>query len=412
MKKLAFTFLISFFLLSILIVQNGNIPTANASVYEGDLVINGNIIYTIENQRFDINGSILVEENATLILRNTRINFTGSSQGIRLQNSANGKAKLQADNATIMNDFSDNRLYGNSSATLSNCTLSGFYMHNEANATITNSTINFIQARNSPTLSLANSAIYEMDIVSKYANVSITNLFPGFIAFWDFWLNCSLTLSPSGEAPHITFMDTSVTRWSFSFQPTSASEIINSQIWHLHANGPTHISIFDTMLNAIELYGSSVVELTNSTHTEPADLLNEAKVCVYWYADIHVLDSTHIPVPSANVTTIYPNATTAGLNTTGTWGWARLTLMEKTINITGTYPVGNYTIKATYEIHSTNTTVNMSMNKHIILYLDFVIPEFPSQLIALLFITTTLLITLAYRKKRITKLIQYQANLV
>lgn len=407
MKKLAITFLVSFILVSIMLTQNGKFPTANASVYEGDLIINGNTIYTIENQRFDINGSILVEENATLILRNAIMNFTGSSQGIYLQNPANGNPKLQAENATIMNNPFDNRLYGNSSATLSNCTLSGFYIHNTANATITNSTINFIQARNSPTLSLANSAIYEIDIVSKHANVSITRLSPGFIASWDFWLNCSLTLSPSGEAPHIKFIATTVTRWSFSFQPTYASKIRNSQIWHLHANGLTHISIFDSTLDTIELYGSSVVELTNSTHTEPLDLLNGAKVCVYWYADIHVLDSTHIPVPSANVTAIYSNTTTAGLNITGTYGWARLTLMEKMINVTGTYPVGNYTIKATYEIHSTNATVNMTMNKHIILYLDFILPEFPSQTIALLFITTTLLITLAYKKKRITKLIQH-----
>jgi len=46
---------------------------------------------------------------------------------------------------------------------------------------------------------------------------------------------------------------------------------------------------------------------------------------------------------------------------------ARFTLMEKMINATGEYPVGNYTVEATYLTHSNVTTVNMTGNQVITL---------------------------------------------
>jgi hypothetical protein len=73
--------------------------------------------------------------------------------------------------------------------------------------------------------------------------------------------------------------------------------------------------------------------------------------------------------------------------------------MEKMMNVTGSYPVGNYTVQATYETHSKNTTVSMTENKEIALSLDFVIPEFPSFLILPLFMIATLLAVIVYKRK-------------
>ncbi len=44
------------------------------SAYQGFLFLSGNNVTTIEG-RFDINGSIIVEENATLIFRDAVISF-------------------------------------------------------------------------------------------------------------------------------------------------------------------------------------------------------------------------------------------------------------------------------------------------------------------------------------------------
>jgi len=139
--------------------------------------------------------------------------------------------------------------------------------------------------------------------------------------------------------------------------------------------------------------------LLNSTYTT-LYFHDAGKVHVSWYLDVHVVDSIGQDVPSATVTATYPNATVAESKLTDTNGWARLTLMEKMINATGDYPVGNYAFEATYGIYSDETTVNMTENKQIVLTLeDFIIPEFPSFLILPLFMLATLLAIIVYRRK-------------
>jgi len=100
------------------------------------------------------------------------------------------------------------------------------------------------------------------------------------------------------------------------------------------------------------------------------------------------------------VTATYLNTTMAESRLTDASGWVRLTLLEKMMNATGEYPVGNYTVEATYETHSDSTTVNMTDNQILTLTLsDFIIPEFPSQLILPLSMITTLLAIIIYNRK-------------
>ena len=108
-------------------------------------------------------------------------------------------------------------------------------------------------------------------------------------------------------------------------------------------------------------------------------------------------------MPSANATASYPNATVAESMLTDAEGWARLTLLEKTMDANETYPVGNYSVETTYGIHSNETSVNMTGNQQTTLTLtDFVIPEFPSLVILLLLMTATSITTIAWRRKRFT----------
>ena len=73
---------------------------------------------------------------------------------------------------------------------------------------------------------------------------------------------------------------------------------------------------------------------------------------------------------------------------------------RRMMNATGDYPIGNYTMQATYGIHSNSTSVNMTESKQTTLKLGgFVIPEFPPLITLPLFISATLLIALAYRRK-------------
>ena len=127
-----------------------------------------------------------------------------------------------------------------------------------------------------------------------------------------------------------------------------------------------------------------------------------AKVHVSWCLDVRVEDSIGQDVPSAFVRTFYPSELGLILVSgfTDARGLVRLALPEKMMNATGEYPVGNYTVRVTYDIYSDDTTVNMTENKQITLTLeDFIIPEFPTFLILPLFMIATLLAVIVYRKK-------------
>jgi hypothetical protein len=404
MKRIISIVLAFFLIFAIVAIQKLNTTVkASPDIYQGDLILTGNNVTIIEGS-FDINGSIIVEENATLILRNAILNITHVGGGIFLQNPLNGNPRLRAEDTIIANAY-DNRFYGNSSALFLNCSASGSYLlYHETNATIVDSTINSLQTRDFSIASIANSTIDYLEIVSFSANASIFNLFPEFFVFWDFQLNCSVQIDPLGQAPHVTLKQTTINKWGFSFQSTitaSNPEIINSKIWSLHANGISHISAYNSTLNAIELYQSSVVLLVNSTHsTHYLSLFGDSKVYVSWCLGVHVIDSISQNVPSANVTARYPNATIAQSKLTGDSGWATLNLMEKMINSTGEYLIGNYNVEASYETYSNNTEVTMTGNQIVTLRLEgFVVPEFPSFLILPLFMIATLLAVIVYKRK-------------
>lgn len=76
---------------------------SKSPVYLGDLYLSDNDVYVIEGV-FNINGSIIVEENATLILENALLNFTQTAHGqfnMTFQNPKDGNPKLIVENASI-----------------------------------------------------------------------------------------------------------------------------------------------------------------------------------------------------------------------------------------------------------------------------------------------------------------------
>ena len=130
MKRLVFVILVSSFLFSLVFVQEENIVAVKAysSIYQGDLILTGNNVTVIEDRRFDINGSIIVEENATLILNNAVVNLIQTmdfQHRMRFASLPEHNPFLQAADVMIT---SNHRFiiwfYYNSSAAISNCTIS------------------------------------------------------------------------------------------------------------------------------------------------------------------------------------------------------------------------------------------------------------------------------------------------
>jgi hypothetical protein len=432
-------------------------------IHQGDLVLTDNDVYIIEGM-FDINGSIIVEENATLILRNALLNFmqvTYYQFNMTFQNPLNGNPRLMVEHASIstggypymqiyfygnssaeINKLSTTShlniwLFDNSSVTMANSTLEGsglWAFHNcvvvlsncsfygvggseNARLATSNCTVSSIGASGGINFTALNCTInIEVHIQTQYVDYSITGLEPGFISYWNFISNCSAV---GITVPDLTLEDTQVAGWSFesrgytnanmsssklyivTFFDRSHGYLYNMTIERLDSYGYSEVHGFDSMANTVRSYGNSRIWAVNSTTNSIAQVCDNSVIYVSWYLDVHVIDSIVQNVPSANVTATYPNATIAESKLTNENGWTRLTLMQMMINSTGYYPVGDYNVNATYLTYSNETIVDMTGSKQISLMLEgFVISEFPSQIILPLFIIATLL-TVIIRKRKL-----------
>jgi hypothetical protein len=400
MRKLLLVILVSVLLLNLRFGKGESILNfkASAEIYQGDLVLTGNNV-TVITGIFDINGSIIVTENATLILQDAIVNLTSISDGIFLQDPANGNPRLQANNATISGN-NDNRIYDNSSVILTNCsTDDSWYFDENSNATIFNTAAEGLQARANSTVAVTNSTIRYLDLVTENANASVHDLSPGFFDAWDLWSECSIIPAANAKVPHFTLTNSTIEWWSFSFQGQCVSEITRSEILHLHLNMIGYVRVYDSSLGTIEPYSIPIIELINSTCSN-LDFHGDAQVYSYWYLQVKVTDSIQNNVNLANVTVAFPNSTIRGSGLTDINGIVQFTLMEKTVNVTGDYPVGNYSVTANYETYNASSTVNFTESQQIILKLEeLVIPEFPSFLVLALFMAATLLAVKARRRK-------------
>lgn len=407
-----FLIFVSSLLLSVAFIHKAAIPIVRASFHQGDPVIDGNTVYTIEG-RFDINGSIIVEGNATLQLKDAYLNITQVflyQHNITLRNASNGNPRLLVYNSTITSDKTTYiYLMDNSSAVVHNSHLDKIDTRDDSVANVFDSFLNTSAPHDSAEVHFHNSEINCMWIGLWSANCSISKVNPGLFEYWNFLINCSVSIDAGGAAPNVTLSTTIVKRWMFAFYDTCNVEISNSTMWALGKAGCGTMRLESTSCYSFSSTHESSWFL-NSTY-KYLSLYNVAKVYVSWYLDVHAVDSIGQDIPSANVTAIYPNATLAESKLTDVDGWARLTLMEKMVNKTGQYPIGNYTIETTYETHSCNAAVNMTESQQITLRLeDFIFPEFPSFLILPLFMIATLLAVIAYKTKIASQKIEKEGD--
>ena len=387
---------------------------ASPDVFQGDLVLSGNNVTTIENAVFDINGSIFLEGNATLELGGATVNLVQTNHyqhGIFLRNASNGNPHLQSSNSTIAStygfyvtlqqnstaNFTDSvdssyfNAFDNSTATISNSDIFFLQVENHAAVTITDSVISYsLSARNGgdSTISITNSTVAWLVIETTSVNCTFADVVPNSFAFWNCQLNSSMNIAPTGSAPNVTLVDTRVDSWQLEFSGTANATLVNSRLKYLHC------------------YGNSGVWLINSTIVSSPQCASQGTAYFSWYLDIRVVDSVGNGVPSAIVSASYENATQAGAQTTNASGWTTMTLMEKAVNATGSYPVGNYTIEAAYALHLNSTSVDMTGSQTIVLALDFIIPEFPSFILLALFTAATLSAVILIRKGRLARFLR------
>lgn len=378
MKKAMFIVLVSSLLISLGLVGIRGIQTVKALpiIYSGDLILSGNNVTTIEGQ-LNIDGSIIVTENATLILKDATVNFTQTAnyqRNITLENPLNGKPRLQATNTTLTSNYA--------------------YSVN-------------LEEGSSTTITHGNFTGYDGGYCWLWAYDAAT--FDGFTVHG---------FSVSGDSGNVSILDSSIE--SLNVYGGSTATLYNSSVMSSNSYSTGYIllenctlstvyvsngskqHVSNSTISLVQLFNTAQVSLVNST-CENFDIHAESKAFIYWYLDVHVIDSNLQNVPNANVTATYPNATLAESKTTDANGHARLTLMNKMMNVTGNYTIGNYTGEATYEIYSNSSSMNMTGNQQLTLTLDFVVPEFPTFAIPLLFLTATFLAAVIRRKRSMNR---------
>lgn len=427
MRRLIVFILTLYLMLNSTFYLKGDILTVEASpsIYQGNLILGGNNVTVIEGE-FNINGSIIIEENATLILRNGTVNFTQASDrqnNLTLTNSLNGNPRLIASNVTLTSQYEfPIYLNQNGTADFSSSTLQKMttfqadgsiinmynstsdythWLYSSSSLSISNSTVGEMMIYDSPTVPIFNSTVNSLNIAPSSVDCTISKLKPDLFSRWNFISNCSVNILPSGTAPNVTLIDTNVNHWRFGVYGNSTMTVADSTINDFSVFGSTFLRVSDSSIGSyIYARDSAVVLLINSTYQYVMGIDDSASIDVAWHLDVHAVDSNGADVPSASVTATYQNGTLAQSEVTDLNGWARMVLNEITMNHTGEYPIGNYTVEAAYETHLNSATVNMTENMQTTLSLPFVIPELQPFLVVPLFLFATSFAVIVYRRKR------------
>ena len=358
--------------------------------------------------------SFIFYGNSNIAISNSNIRYASAQQSSILSLNSTTIYQFSASastTCTIENSFITYNSYftGSTHIWMLNTTCGDLYPWDTSVVNIYNCTIDFYYCKESSENEFYNSEILRLAMAFTSVEGTISKLEPRLFVYWSLRNNSSLSPLVGGSAPNVTLTNTKVDKWLLDFYGNSSATVSNSMIdyvyaremsvlsfnsstnWYAYAGDSSLLFIENSDFNEIRAYGSSIWWLLNTTYNsiQPD---SSGKVYLDWYLDVHVEDSVGQVVPSASVTVSYPNSTVVDSKLTDEYGLARFQLMEKMVNATGEYPVGNYTVEAAYDTYLASTTVNMTGTQQLTLPLeDFVIPEFSS----LILISTLIIATLA-----------------
>ena len=391
-------------------------------VHEGSIGIRGNEVMVLEGEH-EINGTIYVEENGTLVLRNARINFTQTADyqfQIRLVNPRGGRPRLIIENSEITTPKGyqhEINLYYNSTAEIRGLTTSdgvrihGFhdstiqmsdsvirgltvYGYGDSRLNISNSSMIGLYAECNTQIHAqgceVNNTVYT---VIRSSNVTIQNLRPGHVKYWSLTGNHSIAFDPEDWKPSVIIENSYLEGFGFHFSKTVNATIDNSHLRMITATSQTQLWIqnsttdfglstrHDSMIHAKDCrFGSSTarenstLDLTNSTFQNHW-LSDGAQKIERWYLSLTIGDPDNQTIPGATITVTHPNQTIVATGVSDPAGQAVFTLLGATANATARYPVGPYAITASHHDHQTATDIEMNQNQQLDITIPIPIPE-------------------------------------
>ncbi len=393
------------------------IPVATGT----DLVLQGNNVTVMEGYH-QLNRSIYVEENATLVLRNAVLNFSSTFSyqfETWLGNPEGGSPRLIVENSEIVTPGNYQHqiyFYHNSTGTIrgletsegvriqgyhdsvidiSDSVVRGVVVYGRMNSRInvTNSTVVGLYGEGNTRVYARNCTIgNKVNVVIQSANVTIEDLHPGYVSYWNLTGNHSISHDPLDWNPTMVIEDSQVTGFGLHFSRAANVTIRNSDLRSIIATrdsrlhvedsttdfafstrDETEIEVHDCYFGSSSAQDNSTLTVTNCTFQNHW-LNDRSSKTEYWYLRLTVVDPAGSPIPGAAVEITQPGAIIA-TEETNQDGEAVLTLLGGTTNATGYYSAGPYDIAASHLTYTNRTTIEMDGNRVQDIILPIPVPE-------------------------------------
>jgi len=264
----------------------------------GDLIIDGNETFFIENCTYIQTGNIYVRDNATLILQNAEL-FLEQSDSYQYNLRVQNNARLFSTNANISSNyyfdqsFSDDSMvnftdthwkhftwtYGDG-ASLTICKSSGLgYMSITTSMFFYNSSAEFILNKKYSSVLVENSSMSFISIEVDSSELTIANLKGGYISSFNTFDNLTVL---GGSASNLTVLNSNL---NFHFQiygsnvnvndcdidgievESSSGVYINNStlVWGMHLHGMSNTTINHSIIGYIDCgYGNTNVSVYDS----------------------------------------------------------------------------------------------------------------------------------------------------
>lgn len=315
---------------SVVFISSARIKGVNFIAYDFSFITFVNSLITINLTRHAT--SLEAYNSSKVWVLSTRVKGSLSARGssdVRIENSEEVWL-LSASDSSVVSVYNSN--------------VALLRTHDSSVTSILESRTKLLRAYDSSAIYVSRSTVEELFIYCGSVNCSIVGLTPSSFKEWNFWLDSSVVVAPSGYAPDVTLEETQIQRgWGFSLFDSS------------------NVTISDSTLEYLGLSDSSVVRLISSTVTYHY-IISEAKVYVYWYLDVHVASGANVRVlyPDA-----YPDGTVADYRWNVTNGLTRFTLVEKMMDVSGTYLFDPYTVKAISNGYSDEQSVEIMGNQSV-----------------------------------------------
>jgi hypothetical protein len=311
-------------------------------VLSGDLNLAGNNVTIIEGQ-FDIDGNVIVTQNATLILRNAIVNIVQHGDfehDIVLTNSTGGRPTLEVDNTII------NSTYKYSIHAYQNSSISA---HDSYLAAQTPA-YGWISLQDSSSGSFQNVTVHGLDSMTK---ANYTTIDGSSIDILNIYGLADINYS------NITQSN------SYGSSLALIGECSIAQAQTFDSSGQ---DIQWSTVDSVFTYNESSAGLISCNYSNCV-AYDESRVFVGWWLAIQVEDSIGQMVPYSNIS--YNDENKIWLYTvTDSGGQTRLVLAEKIIDASGMHNVENHVVIAAKDGYLNQTTVTMNENKNVTMRLE------------------------------------------